>query len=153
MSQVDPYNEDTYKVIVVRSTFAEAKLPETEILKDVAAAGYDEDATFAIKLALEEAMTNAVRHGNRSEADKSITVRWAVTPDIVVICVRDEGVGFEPEEIPDPTSPERLSLPSGRGIMLMKAYMNEVAYRDHGREVRMAKFNAKRAKNSKKKTP
>jgi len=143
MSAVDPYNESTYNVIEIPSTLADAKKPEVHILAEVERCGYDEDASFAIKLALEEAMTNAVRHGNCGDATKRIIVRYAVTPEMCVICVRDEGPGFRPKDIPDPTAPDRLSLPSGRGIMLMKAYMNDVEYRCDGREVRMVKRNPK----------
>lgn len=141
MTTVDPNNEDTYRVVVIPNTLADAKKPEELILAEIETCDYDEDATFAIKLALEEAMTNAVRHGNESDAAKQITVRYAVTNEKVVICVRDEGPGFEPESIPDPTEPDRLALPCGRGIMLMRAYMTEVEYRDKGREVRMVKIN------------
>ncbi len=144
MTNADPHNEDTYTVIEIDSSLAAAKLPESRILEDVVRCGYDEDATFAIKLALEEAMTNAVRHGNARDEKKKITVRWAVSPEMVVICVRDEGRGFDPDQIPDPTAPERIALPSGRGIMLMRAYMTEVTFRCGGREVRMVKVNAKR---------
>jgi len=143
MSVVDPNNEATYRVIEIPSTLADAKKPEVHILAEVDRCGYDEDSSFAIKLALEEAMTNAVRHGNGGDASKHIIVRYAVTPEVCVICVRDEGKGFSPGTIPDPTAPDRLSLPCGRGIMLMKAYMTDVEYRCNGREVRMVKRNPK----------
>jgi serine/threonine-protein kinase RsbW len=64
-----------------------------------------------------------------------VTVRYSVTEEKAVISVRDEGGGFLPEDVPDCTSPERLPLPNGRGIMLMRAYMDEVCFRDQGREV------------------
>ena len=120
---------------VARSTLADAKTPGAQILREVAACGFDEDARFGIKLALEEALNNAVRHGNHEDPNKRIIVRYCVTPETVTICVRDEGEGFCPGGIPDPTSPDRISLPSGRGIMLMRAYMSDVHYRCNGREV------------------
>lgn len=141
MTAVDPHNEDSFKVIEIQSTLTEAKRPETLILREIESSGYDEDSTFAIKLALEEAMTNAVRHGNCGDACKKVRVRYAITPQRVVICVRDEGKGFCPDAIPDPTEPDRLSLPCGRGIMLIRAYMNEVEYREDGREICMTKIN------------
>jgi serine/threonine-protein kinase RsbW len=67
---------------------------------------------------------------------------------MVVICVRDQGNGFKPDAIPDPTTPERISLPSGRGIMLMRAYMSDVSFRCDGREVRMVKINPKAVKGA-----
>jgi serine/threonine-protein kinase RsbW len=87
-------------------------------------------------------LTNAVKHGNAYDPEKKVTVRYAVTPETLVVIVRDEGPGFIPAAVPDPTSPERLSVPSGRGIMLLRAYMDEVEYRDKGREVRFAKHRS-----------
>ncbi len=139
MTQVDPDNEATYQVVEVPSTLHDAKIPEQRIMADVQACGYSENAMFAIKLALEEAMTNAVKHGNENDHTKRIVVRYAVMPDRVIIIVRDDGPGFLPAGVPDCTSPDRLSVPSGRGIMLMRAYMDEVCYRDRGREVYLMK--------------
>ena len=144
MTVADPYNEETFKVIEIPSTLADAKIPEQHIISDIEECGYDEDSTFAIKLALEEAMTNAVRHGNCGDPGKKIVVRYAVSPERVAIAIRDEGEGFRPCSVPDPTHPDRLSLPCGRGIMLMKAYMSEVEYRDNGREVFMVRDNLER---------
>ncbi len=141
MAKPDPHNEDTFREIQVKSTLHAAKLPEKTILKDVENHGFGPETTFAIKLALEEAMTNAVRHGNANDPDKSIRVRFAVSNECAVIIVRDDGPGFDPDTVPDPTAPDRLSQPSGRGIMLMGAYMDEVKYRDNGREVYMLKKN------------
>jgi len=141
MTQVDPDNEATYHAVAVPSTLQDAKRPEQRIMAEVRACNYSENAVFAIKLALEEAMTNAVKHGNQNDHRKRIVVRYAVTPDRVVIIVRDDGPGFLPEGVPDCTSPDRLSVPSGRGIMLMKAYMDDVCYRDRGREVYLMKRN------------
>ena len=84
---------------------------------------------------MEEAFTNAIKHGNRCDASKTVTVRYAVNMEMVAIIVRDEGNGFIPDDVPDPTSPDRLPVPSGRGIMLLRAYMDKVEYRDHGREL------------------
>ena len=96
---------------------------------------------FAIKLALEEAITNAIRHGNRNDPTKHITVRYRVTPDEAVIWLSDEGRGFNPEVVPDPTLDENLNKPNGRGIMLMRAYMDEVSFGECGSQVRLVKVN------------
>lgn len=141
MVQPNPNDESTFHEIKVASTYRAAKEPEVEILKEVKRFGYCQEASFAIKLALEEAMTNAVKHGNSQDSSKSITVRYAVDAQRAIIIVRDEGGGFEPDTIPDPTKPDRLVLPSGRGIMLMRAYMDEVRYRDNGCEVYLMKRN------------
>ena len=137
----DPDIEASLSVIEIVSTLRAAKEPEELILREVERCGYCEDATFAIKLALEEAMTNAVKHGNRNDQAKRITIRYSVSRERTVILVRDQGPGFEPASVPDPTAPDRLPLPTGRGIMLMRAYMSEVHYRAGGAEVCLIKLN------------
>lgn len=127
--------------LVVSSDLRQVKGPEQQILSDLARCNYDEESIFAIKLALEEALTNGVKHGNRNDSSKTITVRFHVTPERVVICVRDDGPGFRPELVPDPTADENLERPNGRGIMLMHAYMTKVSYNEAGNEVWMLKEN------------
>lgn len=137
---VDPNNEATFEVCKIASDLREACTPKDTILDRLTQWGFSAEATFAVKLALEEALTNAVKHGNRSDPAKRITVRFAVNSEKAVIIIRDEGGGFLPEKVPDCTSPDRLPVPNGRGIMLIRAYMNEVCYRDRGREVYMMKL-------------
>lgn len=127
--------------IVVPNDLRSAKQPEDEILAALERCAYDPESIFAIKLALEEAITNAIKHGNRNDASKHIVVRFLVTPMEVVIMVRDEGRGFRPECVPDPTADENLERPNGRGIMLMHAYMSSVWYNQSGNEVWMRKAN------------
>lgn len=137
----DPNLDGPLNELVVGSNLTAAKAPEQAILGEVQRCGYGEEAVFAIKLSLEEAMTNAVRHGNRNDHSKSIRVRYAVSPRRVLIMVADEGPGFAPEAVPDPTEPEYIERPNGRGIMLIRAYMTSVSYNDRGNEVRMLKEN------------
>lgn len=129
------------KEIIVPSDLASAKRPEEYILAEVERLGYSESAIFAVKLALEEAITNAVRHGNRSDPAKCVTVRYDVTPDRIHIEIADEGPGFEPGHVPDPTLPENIDRPNGRGIMLMRAYLDVVEYVGRGNIVRLVKCN------------
>ena len=140
MSKVDPDNEATFRVCVIKSDQRETEVPKRAILRELQRYRFGDSAKFAVRLALEEALTNAVKHGNRDDSSRTITIRYAVTSDKAVIIVRDEGRGFLPEKVPDPTTPNRLPLPDGRGIMLMRAYMDEVRYRDHGREVFLLKL-------------
>jgi len=139
MTAVDPDSAATFQVCVIRSELTQTCIPKQAIVAELQRCQFREEAVFAIKLALEEALTNAVKHGNRNDTSKSITVQYAITAEKAVIVVRDEGGGFVPDEIPDPTAPDRLPLPNGRGILLMRAYMDEVAYRDQGREVYFVK--------------
>jgi serine/threonine-protein kinase RsbW len=90
--------------------------------------GYGEACTFAVRLALEEALINGFRHGNKGDATKSVTVRCHVDAGLMQLEVQDEGEGFNPETVPDPTAEENIEIPSGRGIMLMRAYMTSVEY-------------------------
>jgi serine/threonine-protein kinase RsbW len=155
MTAVNPDNEATFTECVVKSDLRETCVPKQAIITELERCRYSEDAVFAVQLALEEALANAVKHGNRNDAAKSITVRYAVNEEKAVVVVRDEGGGFLPDDVPDCTSPDRLPLPNGRGIMLIRAYMDEVCYRDRGREVYFVKRRAsatpaavtKRAKN------
>ena len=135
MTECDPDNEATFRACVIRSELKETCAPKQQILAELQRCKFGEDATFAVKLALEEALTNAVKHGSQNDASRDITIRYAVSPEKAVIIVRDEGPGFLPDNVPDCTHPDRLPLPEGRGIMLLRAYMDEVCFRDRGREV------------------
>ena len=91
-----------------------------------------------IRLALHEALTNALSHGSEMNAKKAITVRTRCdSVEGLHIIVRDEGAGFSPEAVPDPTEPENLGKPGGRGLYLMRQLMDDVEFCDHGREVHL----------------
>ncbi len=125
--------------IVIRSDLCAARDVEEKILQEAAELGFSDECAFAIRLALEEAMVNAHKHGNRADPDKQIVVSYEVRPDRLIVRVRDEGEGFDPHVVPDPTSPDRISLPNGRGIMLMRAYLDDVSYNERGNEVQLVK--------------
>jgi len=127
--------------LVVPNDLQSAKKLEDRILAELARCRYEPDVTFGIKLAFEEAVTNAVKHGNNNDASKQLVVRYAVNPERTVIMVRDEGRGFSPARIPDPTRDENLERPRGRGIMLMRAYMTRVHFNQAGNEVWLLKTN------------
>ncbi len=110
---------------------------QDEILKAAADAGYAEAACFAIRLALEEAIYNAFRHGHKELPHEPVRVAWRITDQRIDLAIEDKGPGFEPEAVPDPTSEERLELPHGRGLMLMRAYMTSIEYNDKGNRVEM----------------
>jgi serine/threonine-protein kinase RsbW len=93
-----------------------------------------------VEVALFEALANAVIHGNHEQKSKSVRISWRVEPSYrVSIVVRDQGSGFDPRAVPDPTSPENLGAEHGRGILMMKAFMDEVHFEKGGTEVRMVK--------------
>ncbi len=100
--------------------------------------GFPEGSLFAIRLALEEAITNAFEHGHEHLAHATtIQTDYRVDPQAVDVAVEDQGPGFNPDTLPDPTSEENISKPSGRGVMLMRAYMTEVRFNPSGNRVRL----------------
>ena len=98
---------------------------------------YDETSCFAIRLGLEEALNNAFRHGNKGDPGKSVTVDCRVDEKHVEIHVEDQGEGFDPDAVPDPTEDENIEIPSGRGIVLMKAFMTQVEIHPPGNKISM----------------
>jgi len=109
-------------------------------------AGFDEDAVHWIGVAVRESVINAIKHGNREDYEKLVTVEFAVTPvaspDALVVKVLDQGEGFDPEEVADPLAPENILKSSGRGIFFMRNFMDDVTLRraeEGGMEVRMVK--------------
>ena len=127
--------------MVISSNLQAAREIEQKLLIQVANYGYSEADTFAIKLALEESLNNAIRHGNMCDPDKTIAVRFSIDSSRAAITISDQGKGFDPNAVPDPTADENLEKPCGRGIMLMRAYMDEVRYNKKGNEVYMVKRN------------
>lgn len=102
--------------------------------------GVNEDIIFDIHVGFEEALRNAMIHGNRSNPDKKVMVETDVTANAVIICVEDEGEGFIPEKLPDPTQDENILKESGRGVYLIRHLMDEVRYEKGGRKIIMTKY-------------
>jgi len=125
--------------VIIPNSLTAARKVEEKIMRQVEAMGYSPRCVFGIRLALEEAMVNAFKHGNRGDESKRIFVSYEITPQRVVVRVRDEGPGFNPDRVPDPTSPDRICLPCGRGIMLMRAYLDDVTFSVQGNEVQLIK--------------
>jgi len=101
-------------------------------------AGLKEAAIFAVRLAIEEAITNAFVHGHQDlGSDVPVIVEYKVSNGEIQVAIEDQGPGFIPDKLPDPTLIENLSKPFGRGVMLMKAYMTEVLYNAQGNRVIM----------------
>jgi serine/threonine-protein kinase RsbW len=104
--------------------------------------GISDDAAFGIDMAVREAITNAVLHGNRQDENKTVDIVLKSSPDAVEISVHDQGAGFNPEEVPDPTANENILKTSGRGIFFMRTFMDEVDWLirpEGGTTVRMLK--------------
>jgi len=109
-------------------------------------AAFDEDAIHWIGVAVRESVINAIKHGNREQPAKRVTIEFAFTPvndpTELVVKVTDEGEGFEPQEVADPLAPENILKSSGRGIFFMRSFMDDVQLNRApagGMEVRMVK--------------
>jgi serine/threonine-protein kinase RsbW len=125
---------------VLPSDLAEARRVQEEIEEALQAARYGDRDIFSIKLALEEALVNAIKHGNQMDPDKRVHVAYTVTPERFDIRITDEGPGFNPEDVPDPTLPENLERCCGRGLLLIRKFMTDVAYHGRGNVVTMSKL-------------
>jgi serine/threonine-protein kinase RsbW len=107
------------------------------ILED---SGFGKEDVFAVHLALQEAFINAVRHGNQMDPDKEVKIEYLVDSEKFEISVTDEGDGFDPEAVPDPRCGENLYKPNGRGLLLMRAYMDVIEYNEKGNGVHMVRY-------------
>ncbi|TVQ63248.1 MAG: ATP-binding protein [Phycisphaerales bacterium] len=108
------------------------------VLAAVERHAYPKASAFAVRLAIEEAVTNAFRHGHQGlSSDETVLVEYEVGRDAVRIEVEDRGPGFDPGDVPDPTLDENLEVPSGRGLMLIRAYMTETSHNERGNRLIM----------------
>lgn len=103
-----------------------------------------EEDLFGIKLALEEALVNAIKHGNQMDRSKKVRIVYRLLADRFEVRISDEGSGFDPNDLADPTDAENLDRPCGRGLLLMRHYMTEVCHRAPGNSVSMCKVFRKK---------
>lgn len=129
---------DQFEVKIPSDTEAGHALQE-RILKALEVLEYPPRDVFSVRLALEEALVNAIKHGNGMDPTKQVRVACEVTYDQVRIEIEDEGTGFNPGDVADPTEDENLDCPGGRGIMLMRAFMNVIEYNPTGNRVTLVK--------------
>jgi serine/threonine-protein kinase RsbW len=110
-----------------------------DMLQQLKTLHWSERDIFAVHLATDEALVNAISHGNAEDATKHVRFSCRVSPQKIHIEIVDEGPGFDPKRLPDPTTPERIGCPGGRGVMLMRAFMNRVEFLDRGNHVVLEK--------------
>jgi serine/threonine-protein kinase RsbW len=116
----------------------------TAVCQAMEATGYPEGDVFAVRLALGEALLNAIEHGNGGDPAKQVRVSYLVLQGVVLAEVEDEGPGFDPAQVPDPRDPENLEQPSGRGLFLMRHYMDSVTHNDLGNRVTLCRYRSGR---------
>lgn len=115
----------------------------SELLSELKANAFSEEDIFAVHLAVQEAFLNAIKHGNGMDVSKKVKIDYSVGTDRVEISMRDEGKGFDPERVPDPRLGENLYKIEGRGLLLMRSYMDEVRFNRHGNCVHMVRYKEK----------
>jgi serine/threonine-protein kinase RsbW len=131
--------ESPMSKMVIPSRLTELPGVQEAVIREAEALGYGKEEVFAIRLSLDEAVTNAIHHGNCNDPEKQVAIEYQVDEQAVRITVSDEGEGFCPEELPDPTLEDNLATPSGRGVMLIQVYMTEVTYNPCGNSISMVK--------------
>jgi serine/threonine-protein kinase RsbW len=116
-----------------------SRLVMEDLLEQLGLYGWSPSDIFAIHLAVEEAIVNAILHGNKLDAKKVVRVSCLVSRDLARIEVADEGPGFDPAAVPDCRLDERLDAPNGRGVMLMRTFMTRIEHNDRGNRVLLEK--------------
>lgn len=132
-----------HKSVVVPSVPNQLQTLTEQLLRDAQKCHLNPDESFALHLALEEALFNAARHGNKLDPSKNVTVDFTITSDKIDLTVTDQGEGFCPETIPDCRSEENLYKFGGRGVLLMRSYMDVVEFNPKGNQVHLVKYRTK----------
>jgi len=118
------------------------------ILAELSEAGYSGHDTFSVRLAMEEAIINAIRHGHHHDLSKEVRIRYQLTQECLLAEVEDQGSGFQPENVPSPIAPENIEREGGRGLFLMRCYMTWVRFNALGNRVTLCKQRSPRMSES-----
>lgn len=113
-----------------------------ELMAALGTAGWEGMDLFRIQMAIEEAVVNAIEHGNKRQVDKKVRLVFHVTFEKATLEITDEGAGFDHRNVADPTDEELLDKPRGRGVMLMRELMNDAFYNERGNQVTMIKLRS-----------
>jgi serine/threonine-protein kinase RsbW len=134
----EPIQDGSFQV-AIPSDPLEARRVQELIEQQLRFHRFEDREIFSVKLALEEALVNAIKHGNQMDRSKKVQINFRVNSDRIDICIDDEGEGFAMDEVPDPMAPENLERPCGRGLLLMRHYMTEVTFHAPGNRLTMSK--------------
>ncbi len=132
--------------MLLDSTLDSVEVAEKAVLQAAVDIGFGEDELHQLGMAVRESMVNAVVHGNRYNTRKKVHVSITQAPDRLTIIIADEGDGFDLTSVPDPLAEDNLLRQSGRGLLLMRAFVDEFQVRrgePNGTEVRMVKYLAR----------
>lgn len=132
---------EQFEVVIPSDTEAGQAVQE-RIVSRIEALNFSMRDVFGVRLALEEALVNAIKHGNGMSPDKTVRVNCLIEDDLLRVEIEDQGPGFCMEDVPDPTDDENLERPCGRGIMLMRSFMTKVEYNSTGNLVVLEKLRS-----------
>lgn len=113
-----------------------------DLMRALEAAGWEGRDLFHIQMSIEEAMVNAIEHGNKRNASKQVHVVFHVSSDRATMQITDEGSGFDHQNVADPTTEERQDQPRGRGVLLIRELMTETTYNASGNQINMTKVRS-----------
>jgi serine/threonine-protein kinase RsbW len=133
-------SQDGSTEFVISSDLNEGRHVQDIIEAQLRQQRYEDKEVFAIRLALDEAIVNAIKHGNQMDPTKRVHVRFRILTERFDVVITDEGPGYNPEEIPDPLAAENLERPSGRGLFLMRHYMSEIIVHPPGNRLSLSKL-------------
>ena len=120
---------------VIPSNTAVGRQLLDDVLRQLETLHWGRHDIFGVHLAVDEALVNAILHGNASDQRKHVRFSCRISPRKIRVEITDEGPGFDPDSLPDPTDAAHLNRPGGRGVMLMRAFMSRVEFRDRGNHV------------------
>ena len=132
-------NQDWSDELCIPSDSSAGKQVNDQLIGKLSELGWMDDDIFGVHLAVEEAVVNAIKHGNQNDSSKQVQILYQTTDSHLRVEITDEGEGFQPCDVPDPTEEENLELPSGRGLMLMRSFMSSVEFNERGNQVIMTK--------------
>jgi serine/threonine-protein kinase RsbW len=135
----EPTQDGCSYQVAIPSDPNEARNVQALIEEQLRSNQFEDREIFSIKLALEEALVNAIKHGNQMDRSKKVHIHFYVNRERFDVRIVDEGNGFDLGDVPDPMAPENLERPCGRGLLLMRHYMTEVTFHAPGNRLTMSK--------------
>ncbi len=141
------FAQDTPVYLQFLSYYEEIDAVSATVLRDMDETGYSDESIRKMKLTITELLANAIGHGNKDDHSKKVTMGHVVETTKVTIGIMDEGEGFDPASIPDPTLPENLIKDHGRGLYIVRNYVDEIDFNKNGNRVLISKFRFKKKKH------
>ncbi len=127
--------------VEIPSDYESGQAVVERIMAEVGQAGFSSRDEFGIRLSVDEAVTNAIKHGNKLSPDKKVRIDFQRTDAGIRVEIEDQGSGFRPEDVPDCTKDENLECPNGRGLMLMREFMTRIEFSPKGNRVVLEKLH------------